>query len=202
MFENIFQNQRAILIIVIIGALILAYWLLATNRVTEKFTASPFQSSKELDAYYAGSTVGVEDDLVDNMTCHPSCCGDQWPVPFDNLTSDQVQKCIADKGKPGPFVRTNYTCANGINGVGCPCIRKKPYLFLVNHGSNADTMDQVEPTFLIRNDRIPSPYEQATMTPYETIQSTKSMFVNTPKINDLELQRRPESVSNVKPYNA
>jgi len=194
------NNQRTITIVVIIALLIVIIIFLSktsNGNNVEKFTASPYESSKELDTYYQGSTVGVEDYLVDNMTCSPKCCGDQWPVPFDGLSSSEIEKCIENRGKPGPFVRTNYTCANGINGVGCPCIDKKAYLFLVNHGANDRTMGKVEPTFLIRND-IRTPDDE--MTPYERLQAKKSMFSDIRKINDLELQREPMSLQNVQLY--
>ena len=162
-----------------------------------------------MDEYYEGSTKGVEDYLVDNMTCHPSCCGDQWPVPFDGLTSREVESCIENRGTPGPFVRTNYTCANGINGVGCPCINKKAYLLLTNHGRVPRTPEigTIEPTFLIRDGSVPDgSYEgvknkiTSMMSPYEEIQSKRSMFVDTPKLNDLELQRSQTDLSNVQSY--
>uniref|UniRef100_A0A6C0LTR2 Uncharacterized protein n=1 Tax=viral metagenome TaxID=1070528 RepID=A0A6C0LTR2_9ZZZZ len=198
------KENRTLIIIIGIIIIILGYWLLSSDEnvytQVENFTSSPYQSSKELDRYYEGATVGIEDYLVDNMTCHPSCCGDQWPVPFDGMTGAEVEKCITERGKPGPFVRTNYTCANGINGVGCPCIKRDPYLFLVNRGNNVHYMgvNEIEPSFLIRNDVVPSKYEE--QTPYEQIQSQRSMFRNEPKINDLSLQREPQDLKHVREY--
>jgi hypothetical protein len=190
------KNHVTIAIILVLGTLILVFCCLSMEN-KENFTASPYSSSNELDKYYQGSTVGVEDYLVDNMTCHPSCCGDQWPVPFDGLTSGEIEKCIENRGKPGPFVRTNYTCANGLNGQGCPCIKTGPYKFLVNRGQNAHSVDEVEPTFIIRNDITKSNYEES---PSEVIQNKRSMFRNQPKINDTELQREPVNLSRIQSY--
>jgi hypothetical protein len=193
------NKQCTIIIIIILIALLLIWLLSRTNRsgYYEEGFRSPFNSSKELDNYYKIPTQGIEDYMVDNMTCHPSCCGDQWPVPFDGLTSSEVEKCIENRGKPGPFVRTNYTCTNGIGGTGCPCIDKKAYLFLVNHGTEGGSPTQIEPTFLIR-DNVPQTNNQ--MSPYEQLQSKRSMFSDTRKLNDLDLQRDPQSLDNVVPY--
>src|SRR5580704_16566080 len=147
-----FNDSRILTIILIVVLVGVIVWFMTKSNTnqTESFISSPYQSSKELDQYYNGSTVGVEDYLVDNMTCHPSCCGDQWPVPFDGLSSSEIEKCIENRGKPGPFVRTSYSCGLGINGVGCPCVNKPAYKFLVNRGQNAPhNVDEVEPTFLI-----------------------------------------------------
>lgn len=215
------NNKKIIIFVVIIVILLLIlFWRPNKNTVEksksvttiENFnnkngssasqaTSSPFQSSRELNSYYNGSTDGVQNYLVDNMTCHPSCCGDQWPVPFDNLTSGEIEQCIANRGTPGPFVRTNYTCGNGINGVGCPCINKPAYKFLVNRGMNSHSIERVEPTFLIRND-IPDSQlsNEQNMTPYEQLQTKKSMFVDGRLLNDLQLQRQPQSLANVQSY--
>lgn len=196
-------DRKSWWVLIVILIILLVLWYFSRPSPTpfygERFTSSPYQSERELDSYYRGSTAGVQDYLVDNMTCHPSCCGDQWPVPFDGLTGPEVEQCIENRGKPGPFVRTNYTCANGINGVGCPCINKDAYLFLVNHGANARTKGTVEPSFLIRNDVNPTDYQES---PWQQVLSKKSMFVDSPRMNDLELQRSPISLQNVQSYGA
>jgi len=168
-------------------------WYNNREETTESFITD---SSKELDSYFAGSTVGVKDYLVDTMTCDPSCCGDQWPTPFDGLTGPEIQKCIKDIGEPSDYVRTNYTCANGENGVGCPCIKKKAWLFLTNRGNNVQYNTTVPESFLIRNDIVydrPDP-----MTPYQELQQKKSVRVDNRKLNDVEVGRRPESVKGLR----
>ena len=207
-------KQLVSTILIAVGIIFLLLWL-NSEPSKESFKSdsfpgsSSYRSAANLDEYYEGSTRGVEDYLVDNMTCHPSCCGDQWPVPFDGLTSQEVETCIETRGNSGPFVRTNYTCANGINGVGCPCINKKGYMMLVNHGRipRSSELGQVEPTFLIRNktthegtyDEVSSRISSM-MTPYEEIQTKRSMFVDKPKLNDLELSRSQTDLSNVQSY--
>lgn len=236
----------AIIIVVLILYVGISYYYRPIER-TEQF--SPFASSKELNQYYDGSTVGIKNKLVDNMVCSKKCCGDNWPTPFDGLSSAEIQQSISTMGNDGPFVRTNYTCANGIEGVGCPCIDKDAYKFIVNHGtSRNNNITQVEPTFLIggadiqltnRSAPIDASYDlqprpatnqasygsQTPMTslttafgpqtqmvfpldvfatnqlsPYEVLQSQRSMFVDSPRLNDLELQRMPNPVTNVKSY--
>jgi len=208
-------KNLALVIIIAIGVIVLLCCMMNSKGMMETYKdtsfpgSSPYRSAANLDEYYEGSTKGVEDYLVDNLTCHPDCCGDQWPVPFDGLTSREVEHCIETRGTPGPFVRTNYTCANGINGVGCPCIPKKVYMLLADHGKipRPEELQDIEPTFLIRNNNIPDgTYEgvkkriQSMMSPYEEIQSRRSMFVDTPKLNDLEYQRSETDLSNVQSY--
>lgn len=198
--------NKEVIIGLLLLVLFLAYWFSSSMQTSEPFTSSPFNSSKELDNFYHGSTMGIENDLVDNMTCHPSCCGSQWPVPFDGLTSSEVQKCLNTKTNSGPYVRTDYTCANGINGVGCPCIDKDAYIFMTNRGQNAQRVEKIEPTFLMHNninEQI-QPYERdmVSQSAYEELQSAKSMRRNSPKINDLDLQREPVNLQRVQSYNS
>lgn len=162
------------------------------------------------------STFGVQDKLVDTMACHPDCCGDQWPVPFDGLTAGEIEQRLQEQNlsNDGPYIRTNMTCANGVNGVGCPCIKKDPYLFLVNRGNNTSSVQNVEPTFqshtlgpYLRNnsrafaatmygdfrDNL-SPYDQI-----DDIRSRKSIRVDSPLLNDIIAQRRPVIPFNPQP---
>ena len=196
-----FNRNHLIMAGVVIVALWGLWWWYKRDS-TEAF--SPAESKKMLDEYYNdGSLDGVKQYLVDTMVCSKKCCGDQWPVPFDGLTAAEVEQTISTMRAPGPFVRTNYTCANGINGVGCPCINKKAYKFIVNHGHNAQTINDIEPTFLIRGDVGAAALEpqgiQASdmLSPYEVLQAERSVFVNTPKMNDLQLQRSPNPVTHV-----
>jgi len=187
-----FENDYTFKIIIVVGLLVLIFMFLS-QRNQENFSSS----EQELNRYYEGNTQGIENDLVDNMTCSPSCCGGQWPVPFDGLTPTEIHKCIQTDNESGggPFVRTNMTCGNGIGGVGCPCISKDAYKFLVNRGENSPTLRGVDPTLLIRNDEV-QPHDMQTsshadsnwyqMSPAEQIQSRKSMFVDSAKLTDLQ----------------
>lgn len=153
--------------------------------------------SKLLDGQFADQNASVKDFLVDNMTCHPLCCGGQMPS-IDGMSSAELKRCIDSRGQAGPFVRTNYTCGNGINGVGCPCINTKAYKFLVNRGENSHSINVVEPTFLIRTTE-PVPYnDQEYSSAFEKLQKTKSIFVEEPKENDLTLQRQGQNLDNLK----
>jgi hypothetical protein len=233
----------AIIIGVVLVYLVVSYYYRPAN--SEGF--SPYASSNMLTQYYDPNE-GIRDFEVDTMVCSKKCCGDNWPTPFDGLSSSEVQQSIKTMGSDGPFVRTNYTCANGIDGVGCPCISKKAYTFLVDHGTNAHTIQAIEPTFLIGGDgsrftSYPAPYGPIShpkpfnpplssidqrsfgstttptsldkafapdqqmvfpvdvfsreLTPYQVLQSERSMFVDSPKLNDLELGRTPNPIDNV-----
>lgn len=187
------DDNRTMIIILIVGALILVYWMCSKERV-ENFSNSPYSASKELDQYYDPNS-DIDDLKVDNLTCHPSCCGDQWPVPFDGLSSYEINSCLQTQGERGPFVRSNMTCANGINGVGCPCLTTKAYLNLANRGQNAHSVEEVEPTFYIKREVVkPMVYN----TPYEEIQIRKSSFSDKRTLNDLELSRPTQNLSNLK----
>ncbi len=190
------EDRNLINQVMIIGGIILVLYLIAScyygKKSVENF--SPFESEKELNQYYEGSTTGIKDYLVDTMVCSKQCCGDQWPVPFDGLSSAEVEQSISTLRSPGPFVRTNYTCANGINGVGCPCISKDAYKFIVNKGRNAHDIEEIEPTFLIRGNE---PIENDTLSPYESLQAYRSMYVDIPKLNDRELSRQSNPVNDV-----
>lgn len=187
------DDNRIMVIILIVGALILAYWILSRER-TEGFSNSPYSASKSLDKFYEQNQ-DIADLKVDNLTCHPSCCGDQWPVPFDGLDSHEIESCLETGGERGPFVRSNMTCANGINGVGCPCLTKPAYLNLANRGQNARSVDEPDPTFFIKREVVkPMVYN----TPYEEIQIRKSSFSDKRTLNDLELTRPSKDLSNLK----
>lgn len=177
------------------------------NRTPKEYF-SPFASSQELDQYWSEPTAGIENHLVDTMTCSKECCGDANMPTYDGLTSNEIYQAYSTIGPTnGPYVRTNYMCANGIGGQGCPCIDKSTYKFIVNHGQeNAKNITQIEPTFLLGDNvhnKLAShngPYNLGVnpeLSPYEVFQSQRSMFVDSPRLNDLELQRTPNPVDNV-----
>lgn len=208
-----FEDNRTLMIVLVIGILALVFvWY--SNRQNKEM----FSDSNELESYYTGGTTkGVEDYLVDNLTCSPDCCGGQYPAPYDGLSAQELEHNISLQGVETPFVRTNMTCANGIGGVGCPCIKKNVYKYLVNRGENALTGQEscgrgIEPTLLIRNPPSNAslgnfagsgPYEvkprDSDMLSYaEVIQSKKSMFVDSPLMNDKYYERPMQNLDNVK----
>lgn len=211
------ENNQTFMILIIVGAFVLFY--LYSTRNTNRET---FDGSNQLDTFYdGGSTAGIEDFLVDTMTCSKDCCGDQFPAPYDGLTAPELEHNLALQGKQTPFVRTNMMCSGGINeGVGCPCVKKNAYKFLVNRGDNALTgqescgRDFIEPTLLIRD--IPSnsaignfagsgslfdgvsPRDSDMLSYAEVIQAKKSMRVNTPLDNSMFYQRPMQDLNNVR----
>jgi len=201
MWDN---NEMYIIIGVVVVLLILFYYMM--NKNVENFDGTnELDWSSELDRFYDGSsTRGVEDYLVDNMVCSKKCCGDQWPTPFDGLDAEEIQQSISKPGYPGPFVRTNMTCANGIGGVGCPCVPARAYEFLANRGDGAHSIRDIEPTLFIRNDvgyagpeaprdrplhsgvNFGRQTDRREMSPLEQVQSKLSMFSDVVKLNDID----------------
>lgn len=195
---------------IIIGAIVIYYVLVYVfPQPMENFSvgnrpfAGPLERlqmpSPELIAQYASPTEGINDYLVDTKVCSKSCCGDNRLPQYDGLTSDEAQRAIIDasQNSTGPYVRTNYTCANGAGGVGCPCIDKPTYNFLVNHGSSSKPIAPIEPTFLLGGDLDTSNLYN---TPYDELISQRSMFANHPTLNDLELRRTANPVNRVRSY--
>uniref|UniRef100_A0A6C0CD31 Uncharacterized protein n=1 Tax=viral metagenome TaxID=1070528 RepID=A0A6C0CD31_9ZZZZ len=204
-------NNRTYIIIGVVVVFLLIWFYY--NRKVENFDGTnELDWSTELDRFYDGaSTRGVEDYLVDNMVCSKKCCGDQWPTPFDGLDAEEIQQSILKPGFPGPFVRTNMTCANGIDGVGCPCIPARAYEFLANRGDGAHNIRDIEPTLFIRNDvgfaapndvngplysgvnwgklmmkQTDKQTDQQEMSPLEQVQQKLSMFSDTVKLTDID----------------
>ena len=158
------DSKEIVWVIVILGVLVLSYFILtnftsgvkseekAPASVSEPYENFPSQWSPELDAYFMNPNEGIKPYEVDQMTCSPKCCGVQWPTPFDGLSAEQIQYKISTQESPGPFVRTDMTCANGPGGVGCPCVSTDAYLLMTNHGTLPDYPERIEPTFLIPGD--------------------------------------------------
>lgn len=191
------------LIIIIVVVLILIWLLFFYNRPVAPEYFIPYYNSpennseKSLEKYFVPQSDGDLKGLtVDTMQCSKSCCGNQWYTPFDGLTSKEIRETIANGGgmDNGPYVRTNNMCANGDGGVGCPCIPKRAYFNLVNRGA-ADMyqgFEKVEPTFHVGVDAAK---DSNNMTQKEYLESRTSTFVNDRRLNDLELQRRPEGIN-------
>lgn len=193
MFQN--PNTKLIIIIIIILVLLWLFSYYGKSTVTEYFCPT----NNNLENYFVSqSDSDLKGLTVDTMKCHKSCCGNQWYTPFDGLTSKEIVETIAMGGMMdnGPFVRTNYTCANGDGGVGCPCIPKKAYFNLVNRGQSDfwQGYEDIEPTFHVGAEAVNA---SNNMTPKEYMDSRKSIFVNDRKLNDLELQRRPQQISDL-----
>ena len=64
--------------------------------------------------------------------CSKSCCGPQYPPPFELEKDEMVEK---NKDK---FVPNNYACNNAWNNTGCVCMTKKQHQYIGSRGGNAD----------------------------------------------------------------
>jgi len=186
------------IIIVIAIALFLLWWLSKPRQIRiEPFITDP---SPELNRYYEGGTAGIKDLLIDRMKCDPSCCGDMRADFYGEMNPLELQQALASSmtGDGGPYVRTNYQCANGVGGTGCPCITPKAYLNLANRGLPEPTYPgEINPTFWVGADVAQKELEYPPVPARIRSQDGKSIFVPSPKINDLQLQRAPEPVTNV-----
>ena len=123
-----FQDRRINIIIIIVVVLILIYLLMSRSKQTTYNYVVPEQFARMRDDPYRSQPLNdIKNLTIDTMVCHPDCCNTQWPAPFDGLTEKEIQQAIAINAisKNSPYASTSYTCANGPNGVGCPCIPKK-----------------------------------------------------------------------------
>lgn len=68
--------------------------------------------------------------LATNL-CSPSCCSQQYPVPFKLESNENI---CANRDN---FVPSNIVCNNTWNNSGCMCITKKQMNYLRDRGGNA-----------------------------------------------------------------
>lgn len=189
-------------VIVVILVILFLYWLFfvpPTTKVTksttttENFNAqSQFPHNNKLSDYYNASE-DINKYKVDLMPCHPSCCGSQWPVPFDGLTSEQIQQTLMDQQSGGQFMRTNYTCANGPNGVGCPCITKDAYVKLVNRGQTSSCGNDIDRSLYVDPHLLSKTNINVDM---------PQVYTNNRRMNDTALQRQQRDLSGIMSYGA
>jgi hypothetical protein len=223
------QKGLTIVIVVLVILFLIWWWnsdsttyTYATTGATEKFDdiagvdpmGDPEHYDSNLADYYNNaSTQGIKPFLVDTMTCSPACCGSQWPVPFDNLSSGQLEGCIrtANGGPSTDYVRSNYTCANGPEGRGCPCIDKRAYEFLGKRGNNnSDLIGYIDPSFIIKTNTSgaqvgnqgPMGINRDSYNPYEQLKASQSYYTNERLLNDVGQMRRQYDIQHVTDYNA
>jgi hypothetical protein len=55
--------------------------------------------------------------------CSLSCCGPQYPTPFQGSTDPFV--CSGDVGNGKKYLSSSFTCQNNTGGVGCLCMTPK-----------------------------------------------------------------------------
>ena len=82
-------------------------------------------------------------------------------------------------------IRTNYTCANGPNGVGCPCITPTAHSALVNHGQTL-----LQPTISKNNIFTIAPL-------LDTNPNNRQIFTDTRCINDYDITRPSYDINKV-----
>jgi len=146
---------------------------------------------------------GIKQYRLDLLPCSKQCCGADWTVPFDGLTSGQVMRAIREQEGKTPivemkmadgtytkFVRSSYTCG-GATDAGCPCIPVNAYKFYANRGNNTQVLDHPDPTFIIRagmNKYADDELLADQVTPYQQYEGQYSSFSNTRKLNDFAKQ--------------
>jgi hypothetical protein len=173
-----------LLILLVIGLLMSCKSRKEDFQITTPNGPYEITDSVDLNNYYTNED--INDFKVDTMACHPSCCGDQWPYPFDGLTSDEIVQAIADQSKrTSDYVRTSYTCALGDGGVGCPCINKRAYTFISSRGNNNSTYKEyIEPTHILKHVNIPASVDEENLTPFEITDLPKSYYSEKKTLND------------------
>ncbi|QGR53935.1 hypothetical protein [Moumouvirus maliensis] len=125
-------------IVIIIILIIIIYFLFRSDEsqnknvyYNERFENN-LNTSTELKYFYQPISSQLYNSTVDTNLCHPDCCGKQWPNS-DGLTENQILDKISNMNKNhGP--RSNYTCARGENGAGCPCLTSNSYNLISNRG--------------------------------------------------------------------
>lgn len=120
-----------VIIVIAIVILLVVLFMPKANSPTEQF-----MEMDELSQYYLPSDVGGRGLAVDRALCHPRCCGSQSAVGYDGLTANEIKETMAMQASMPETIRTNYTCANGNAGAGCPCFDRKMFTNLVNRGQN------------------------------------------------------------------
>ena len=174
-----------VVIIIIVVALIYYFFFRPIPPQTPVYYENfhPIQDDHANPTQIDNSNQSLEPDnlALDKITCHPSCCGNQWPVPFDGLNADELQQRIANTGTTGPHIRTSYTCANGPNGVGCPCVTPRVYANIVNRGQKS-SCTQIEPTLLINRNY---PQQHHIMPLYDSNPDNQQVLSDHRQINDV-----------------
>lgn len=207
-----FKNKNIWVIIIVILAIIMIYYIFfapSTNNVnsvqlTENFTKTFYNHPNKLNDYYVEKTNDIQQNVLDKLVCDPSCCGSQWPVPFDGLTAEQIQRTLSDQKSGGPFVRTSYSCANGPNGVGCPCVTPQAYLNLANRGQNTDCNPKIENSLLVQPNKLYDKISSYITEPNEWLDGSErineQVLVDRRKINDAQIRRHQANIDDVRAY--
>lgn len=193
-------------IIVIVILLIIIYFLFLSdksqNTYPERFDMAEnqftnFDQKTKLDNYY--TPMSHQLSTIDNAICSPDCCGTQWPMS-DGLTAEDIKYQISNMNNSNN-IGTNYTCSNGNNGRGCPCLTSRSYNMLSNRGisepkkyANNHTKDHVSG---LTNYLLNSPKQE--LNDFMSF-GTSSPYTNHRLINDLIYRKNPDNLDNVQSY--
>lgn len=137
------MNQNILIFIIIVLVIVIIYLLIRNNNISTNcllkkneyfgdignITGANYDPISD-NKYHLKSSDNFDniDDLkLDNMKCDISCCGFQKPGIFDGLSHDELKSAlITDASTDKNIISANsrYICANGPNGIGCPCLKK------------------------------------------------------------------------------
>lgn len=127
---------------IVLGIVLVMFIIFYNYNMYENFT-----KDREISFINESDAENINNKVIDTKICHPSCCSNQWPRPFDNMTEYELTSYLKESHSPNNFVTTNYTCANGDGGSGCPCINNDSYFLLINRGNNLSNVKHIEPNF-------------------------------------------------------
>ena len=112
------------------------------NRETgQVVSGSDFLGVPDEVATAWGASYGTNDKLDDGndgiyglnyAMCSKSCCGPQYPPPFE------VDKDVVVDKMKGDFVPNSYKCNNAWQDSGCVCMTKNQKDFLSSRGGNCN----------------------------------------------------------------
>ncbi|AGF85344.1 hypothetical protein QJ854_gp438 [Moumouvirus goulette] len=125
-------------IVIIILLLIIIYFLFRSDKSQNKniHPNERFQINsndpKQLKYFYKPMSSQLSNLTIDTNLCHPDCCGTQWPFS-DGLNTNQIINNISNMNSTNNL-RSNYTCARGENGIGCPCLTVNTHKLITNRG--------------------------------------------------------------------
>ncbi|ANB50592.1 hypothetical protein [Powai lake megavirus] len=217
-------------IIVIIILLIIIYFLFLSdksqNTSPERFdmTENQFYNldhKTTLDDYY--TPISHQLSTIDNAICSPDCCGTQWPMS-DGLTVEDIKSQMSNMNNKNN-IGTNYTCTNGNNGRGCPCLTPESYSMLTNRGVSeskkyannnltnhlsghlTDNTNNGMTKYLINHakDHVSGLANYLLNSPRQELKDLvpfgmTSPYTNNRLINDLIYRKNPDNLDNVQSY--
>ncbi len=193
------SNQKTAVIFIIFLAV-----LFVVNQYGGKFTEgfAPCEETKftpymdHISMTPDPSTSDVNQYKVDQLPCHPSCCGQPTPVPFDGLTSNEVKQTLKDSNsnKGGKFIENSYRCS--IGATGCPCMPKDVFGFEASRGFNNGTQKPwIDPTWMLNAVEVEG--SQDYYSNYQKLDASRSYYDSGRLLNDNEPRVSMTNVNDV-----